>query len=463
MTAMPSPIASRLDSLRRRLGIDRAVFYAIATRGWTLVAGLVTVSLIATCFSPVVQGYYYTFSNLLATQSLVELGVGVVLVQFASHEWSALRLENGEVRGDAAARARLASLHRFAWRWYAVASVVLAGALAVGGLWFFSQGPQAADVAWPAPWLALCLTGGLVLATVPFFSLLVGCNQMAEANRYKLVQTVLQNVAAWTVMAAGGNLWTTPCALAVGVMWSAYFFGLVKGRFFGSLARVEGDRAVSWRDEILPLQWRIAISFLAGLVSYNLFAPVLFRYHGPVAAGQMGMSWVLLLSVSEMSITWVTVRTPVFGMLIAQRDYAELDRSFVWAARISLAVLLPGLVACVGLSALLNAYLPRLGGRLLAPLPMAILAAGILANSVTSMMAVYLRAHKREPLLGLSVVGLGVVGACTVYFGKHYGVMGLATSWSALAWVFLGLTGIVFARCRQAWHVPQAAPEEAPA
>src|SRR5206468_2800274 len=95
----------------RLLGIDRAVFFAIAGKIWSLSAGLVTTLLIAGFFSPDLQGYYYTFQAVLAIQAIAELGLGSVLTYYASHEWAKLALDrDGEVTGDAEAMSRLVSL-----------------------------------------------------------------------------------------------------------------------------------------------------------------------------------------------------------------------------------------------------------------------------------------------------------------------------------------------------------------
>ena len=44
------------------------------------------------------QGYYYTFTSLIALQVFLELGFSIVVTQFASHEWANLNLDkNGYI------------------------------------------------------------------------------------------------------------------------------------------------------------------------------------------------------------------------------------------------------------------------------------------------------------------------------------------------------------------------------
>jgi len=90
---------------------DRVVTLGVITKVWEMLAGPVTLVIIARCFTPAVQGYYYTFASILALQVFAELGLGQVIVQFASHEWAHLHLDAaGRIEGDEQAKARLLNL-----------------------------------------------------------------------------------------------------------------------------------------------------------------------------------------------------------------------------------------------------------------------------------------------------------------------------------------------------------------
>ncbi|MDG2131117.1 MAG: hypothetical protein P8K08_24170, partial [Fuerstiella sp.] len=69
-----------LERLGTRFGVDRAVGYAVAARGWQLLTGQLTMLLIVFCLTEVEQGYYYAFFYLLAMQIFVELGLHVVII-----------------------------------------------------------------------------------------------------------------------------------------------------------------------------------------------------------------------------------------------------------------------------------------------------------------------------------------------------------------------------------------------
>src|SRR5471030_1234586 len=191
----------------RYLAIDRAVFFAIVGKLWTMGAGLITTLLIALLFSPKLQGYYYTFISLLAFQVFAELGLGTVLTSFASHEWAKLAIDQqGRITGDEDALSRLTSLGSFALRWYMAAGAAVTLIFAIGGLYFFgASGDQVPS--WRGPWIALSVVTGLNLCVLPVWALLEGCNQVSNVYAYRLIQSVASTVAAWLGLYLGAGLW----------------------------------------------------------------------------------------------------------------------------------------------------------------------------------------------------------------------------------------------------------------
>src|SRR5436305_1845557 len=124
--------------LQHTLGIDRAIAFTVLARIWSSTAGLVTVLLIARFLTRAEQGYYYTFSSLVALQIVFELGFSFVILQLAAHERANLTFSpGGSVDGDPVAHSRLASVLQKAVRWYGVAGVMMAVILVPAGFVFF--------------------------------------------------------------------------------------------------------------------------------------------------------------------------------------------------------------------------------------------------------------------------------------------------------------------------------------
>ena len=451
--AVGPTLSERARKLPRLMEIDRAVSFAILTRLWAFIAGPVSALVIATRFTPALQGYYYTFGSILALQAFAELGIGVAITQFASHEWSRLHVsEKGRIEGDADSLSRLASLAQIAMKWYAVVALLVVCGLSIAGYVFFLKSP-AHDVSWKTPWFFLCVFEGINLFTIAVWSLLEGCNQVSEVYLYRLGQSVLGSVVVWTAIIMGAGLWTAAIMAAVNVIYAGSFLRRNYWNFLKILLETKprGPR-VRWRSDILPFQWRIAVSWMSGYLIFSLFIPVLFHYHGAVVAGQMGMTWSLVSVLSAVGAAWISPRVPQFGMLIAQKKYAELDRLFWRVTRVVSIVAILGAAAILALVYGLNHFHLKLAARLLPPLPTALFLGATVLYTSSGTMAAYLRAHKREPLLFVSVLLGVVVGLSTWQLGMRFGAVGMGAGYLACYTLIVPVIISVWKRSRREWH-----------
>jgi O-antigen/teichoic acid export membrane protein len=445
---------TRFQGWLRRAEIDRAVALSILARGWQILAAPLTLFLIARYMSPAMQGYYYTFSSLLALQSFVELGFSAVIVNITSHEWASLELDGaGRIRGSPDSLSRLISLGRLVFKWYAVASLIFVVGVGVAGTAFFAPA-SLGEVAWKAPWLSQVILAGLSLWLLPVTSLLEGCNQVASIQQFKLFQVVAASLGMWVALVLGAGLWA-------GVVWSGILLlrdvSLVLLRFqgfFKPFVKPPPGPRMSWRTEVWPMQWRLAVSGVFGYLAFSLFNPVMFRYHGATVAGQMGMTWALTNALQAVSGAWVQTKAPRFGMLIAKKDFGALDRFFWKTAGISIGVMAAGVLAIwFGVMGLRMIDHP-LAHRILPPLPLGLflLAAAVLQVSLCE--TVYLRAHRKEPIMGMSVVMGLAIGGSVWLLGRRFGPVGAAASYCAVVMACTLWETWIWFRCRTEWHEP---------
>ena len=439
--------------------MDRAVSYALGLRVWAVVAGPISALLIATRFTPTVQGFYYTFGSILALQTFAELGIGVAVTQFASHEWAHLRVgATGAIEGDATALSRLASLTRIAMKWYSIVAVLVMVGLSIAGHVFFSRSPAQQDVNWQLPWITLCLLSGINMFTIAIWSLLEGCNQVSNVYLFRLLQGVVNTVVVWAAIFLGAGVWTASVMTCASLIYAGLFLRRNYWHFFRSLlSTVPTGARVDWKTEMLPFQWRIAVSWISGYFIFQLFTPVLFHYHGPVIAGQMGMTWSLVSVLSGVGSAWISPRVPQFGIFIAQKRYAELDRLFWRLMVIVISISILGGAAIFTLVLALNHYHHRLANRLLPPLPTGLFLLATIVYAGCGPMAAYLRAHKKEPLLFVSILMGVLAGLSTWLLGKYYAAFGMAIGYLAVFLLITPITAAVWQRCRVAWHRPDAA------
>lgn len=436
-----------------RVEIDRATFFSLAARGWQLLGGAVTVFLIAQFYTPELQGYYYTFASLLALQSFFELGLTLVIVNLASHEWAGLALaSNQRIIGDARAKSRLISLGRMIAGMYAVAATAFIACVGLAGYWFLSA-KDVGEIDWIVPWFTLVTLTGVLLWMLPLNSLLEGCHQVAVVNRFRLCQAMSASIGVWVAISAGWELWAPVVAMAARVAWDAVLIGLRFRHFFADFFRPPEGERISWKLEMWPLQWRLVIGGVIGYFAYSLMTPVLFAYHGPSIAGQMGITWAIITAIQSGALAWLQTRVPRFGVLIANRNFVELDRVFWRLVSVSLRMLALGAGGMIGGLLVLQHWFPLVAARFLPIGPTAVLLAGVIFYHLPHCQSMYLRAHKQEPLLPVGLATCTSIGLSVFLLGRYWGAWGAAVGYAASVGVVnLPGTHLLWLRCRKQWH-----------
>jgi len=446
---------TRFSRLRRVVGLDRAVIFTVLARGWSSAAGLVTVILIAHFLSAAEQGYYYTFGSLVALQIVFELGFSFVILQMASHERAHLAIsKSGEITGDPVAHARLASVLQKSVRWYSVAALLLLCALAPAGIHFFSAHTQPGlPVAWKLPWLMVALAASLAFQIDPMFSFLEGCGYVPQVAHMRFWQAFAGSLLAWTSLLLHHGLFAPAMIITGQVLVGAGWLFTRRGLLLGLFRHPSGQHRIQWGKEVWPFQWRIAISWICGYFIFQLFNPVLFAYWGPVAAGQMGMSLTIGNSLFSIAIAWVSTKAAPFGAMIARKEYARLDETFFRALAQSLLVCVAGSATVWSVVVYLNLKHIHFAHRVLGPLPFGLLLLTIVGQHIMSSEALYLRAHKQEKFLMITILTASFMVTSTYFLGKRFGAIGMVSGYLVINIVIgLGLGTYTFLKYRRLWH-----------
>lgn len=452
-----TPPTGWVARLKHWTGLDRAIAYTVMARFWSASAGIVTVFLIAHFLTPREQGYYYTFSSLVALQIVFELGFSFVILQFAAHERAELTfLPDGRIEGSVVAYSRLASILQKSVRWYSVAALLMASLLLPAGFYFFGTHQHSGPALdWKSPWCLLVLAAIITFQIDPVFSFLEGCGSISQVAHMRLAQAMLGSVLAWLALATHHGLFS-PAMVIVGQAIVGLTFLLREPRR-GMLRRLIRHPVtihnIGWRREIWPFQWRIAISWICYYFILQFFNPILFAFQGPIAAGQMGMSLSIATSIGGVGLAWMNTKASPFGNMIARGEIAKLDDLFsrtllqstlllLVSASIFFAVLLIGLDR-----------FPKFAMRVLSPWAFGLLLLTTIMNHIVFCETIYLRAHKREPFLVQSIMVAILLGSSTIVLGKYWGANAVAAG----NFVFGGLFGLasgtyIFITKRREWH-----------
>jgi hypothetical protein len=450
VTRVPQFVAA----LAGRLGITRALVYTVLGRTWSVLAGPLSLIFVGRFLSKDEQGFYYTFWSVLGLWVFFDLGLSLIIVQFASHERAALRRVDGRMQGDERARQRLASLYRLALRWYGWAATLMVVFVLPAGLIFFSRyGPPHVHVSWVNPWILVVLSTAVNVAIGPLASILEGSGMFQDMALMRLLQAMTANLMLWAALLAGASLYSAVVLNGAMALFAVSWIFLRHRRFFSDLSSVKSGDQIRWRTEIWPFQWRFAMSWMTGYFMFQIFNPILFAASGPRVAGQMGMSLMVTTAIWLFAQAWINTRAVDFGALVASRDFDTLDRIFrhVLLQSSSVAAALSAM-ALIAVEVLHRLGHP-LAERLLPPLPLFILLVATLLNHIVNAEATYLRAFKREPfvIIFLPIFAITAIGSLAVV--NRFGATGMVAVLAVtIAVVGLGGGTVLFSARRRQWR-----------
>lgn len=400
-----TPSVRSLQRLRQFAELDFHVLLTLLFRGWGILAGAITLVLLPLWLSPTQQGYYYTFASLLALQIFFELGLSQVIIHMVSHEAAHLHFrDDGTVSGDSDRLARLYGVVALIRRWYTAAAVGFAILANVIGWIFFSlkgQGLSARD--WAPAWTAVVLLTAINLYLSPRLAMIEGVGLVGQVAKLRLIQSVAGYVLLWTLLLLGGGLWVTVSVPAVSVIATTVWL-----RFYGKWLRLERStgNTLNWRQDIFPLQWRIAVSWACGYFIFNLFTPIVFATHGAKEAGQLGMAISVFNAITTLGLSWINAKAPAFSMHISRGEYAALDRLFTAVTKRS--TMVTALLAFVVVAVVASQQDVAAMHRISSPWTLFWLACATVTNTFVNAAATYMRAHREEPMLPITAVAAAV-------------------------------------------------------
>lgn len=449
-----------IQFINNKLGIDGAIFYTLLGRSVQICTALFTIFFITKYLSSDEQGYYFTFGSIVAIQIFFELGLNTIITQFVAHESSHLNFnENHELLGEDLYKSRLSSLLHLCAKWYLVLAVILLAALFIVGFFFFSKYEvKLQDIVWKSPWILLAIGTIFNFLLAPVTAFLEGLGKVKEVAQLRLVQQLIFPIVIWGGLAIGSKLFVSGANTIISVVVIGII--ILKSPYAVILKNIwkdSGPYKVDYLREVFPYQWKIALSWISGYFIFQLFNPVLFASDGAQVAGQMGMTLTAIGGINSLTLSWFNTKVPRFSSLIAQKEYSSLDTLFFNTLK---RVLLIGGSFSALLVIIIISFQTynitiiglEIGNRFLTKIPLILMVYSLFLIIPANAWAVYLRCHKREPLLLNSLV-MGVLCAISAFtLSKSCGVNGLTIGFAflqtiACCWVFL-----VFKKKRKQWH-----------
>lgn len=423
------------------------VLFSVLSKVIVMISAPIIMWLLTTHLSVEMQGYYYTFYSILALQIFFELGLNTLISNFVSHEWSIIK-NNYESDEEAKIKAhlRLAHFGKFTLHWYLMMCALFILVVGPLGYWFFKVNSEG-DNSWCLPWIFLVFFGGVQFLLISIIAFFEGCNQILKINIIRCITALVTSCVLGASLYANYGLWSPVFALASATtLQIVLIYILFKEDYLLIINKnklVRPEYTFDWKEEVWPLQWRIAISGVSGYFIFSLFNPIMFHYHGPAVAARMGLTLQAVNFLSNLAYSWFQVRVPSLAALARSRHQVELEKMFWQGALISLGVMVLLSGAFISFVSILVHYQSYLMERLLAPSVVAILLMATTALLISQFQAAYVRAHKLEPFAWVNFVSAFLSGILIWQLGKYWGAKGAISAYSSVI-LFLLLPWFTF-------------------
>ena len=422
--------------------MNKDVSRSLIQRSFSVVSGIAITFAVPFFLSPEQQGYYYTFSSILAIQVFFELGLGqVLLYKFSSY---ALAGCDFFASGKSLEKHRLLYASR---RIYIVISLLFFLATMAVGYTFFSHSGHTL-FEWRPQWLFLVFATSINLMQSIKLIFLESHGRVADVATLRLMSNIVSTIILFTVLIFRGGLWAVIVVPLVNAIISTWWiYRSSKSLVYRQSRNLDAvvtlnDICQIWRQEIFPLQWRISLSWLSGYFIFQLITPIAFSRFGPVVAGQLGFAITAMNSLLFVATTFTTAIAPRLSSLFHASRFHEYNILFDRSV-------LKSIVAIVLLSGLFifGVYLvpifdTSISVRFLPWQSLLLYSLSVIVLAVVHCWSIYLRSQAIEPLVVQSMV-TGIVMAPSIW----------ALSYVSLKAMLIGMLVITLLSSIAVWRV----------
>ncbi len=415
---LPSNVMLR--KLAERMQLDRPLAYALSSRFWQAVSGPITIALIIRALSEDEQGIYYAFIPVIGIQAFFELGLLNVLISHAGHASAAHDAAAGsqDESAQASADGRMGELIRASNRWFAAASVLFALSALVFGWYTFSSSDLAGGWQWPL--VVLVPLAAISVFFAPSLAILEGAGHREMIYRFRFIQMVCGSAAVWIALVAGAGVWAIVIATAVQAICSAYLALVHMASFFSRYRTTTCSEHFSWRRDVLPLQWRVAVNGAAYHLATQFLVTVVLTFHTAAESGRLGMTLSVTMAIQMLALAWTQTKYSLISSMHGKGDREQAGTMWRHTAVVSSGLLVVAFALLAAAVAALALFERGWENRFIAPWQLIVLGIGCLANHLVALQSFYVLARGAKPLVAASLPGL-LMTAAAVWIAGYYG------------------------------------------
>lgn len=429
-----------LLNINKLIAIDKDILWILINKIWAIFKGPISIFFIITYLSSEEQGLWYTFISLGALSMFAELGFTMIITQFVSHEFAHLKEENGILVGERVFLERIISLIKFSIKFYLIIIPTAIIILALVGFIYFGF---TLNITFSA-WIVFSFVGGLSLFTSLLQAIYQGLDKVKSIQINILIGSIFMSSFNWILLYLRFSIWALVWGNLLGLIIMSILLYYIAPSFWNQIRTLELRNKFNWFKEIINLQWKYAISWASGFFIFYLLIPATYKYIGKIEAGQFGVTQSIVSSVSGLSAGWVVSKLPKFNILVAKNEMKELDNLFMNSSIRALIIQLIFSLLFLIILFFIKKYTPYENRFLDIYLTSMILLSQI-AQSIINFTAIYLRSHKKEPFVWLSLLNAILMTGLIFFVLSKYGLTMLFISINIMLWfIILPLAIIIY-------------------
>ncbi len=426
-------------------GIDSLIFYSSLAKilqGIGLLALLLSVN---TYLDEIQRGFYFTFSSLAALQIFFELGIGVVVLQNAARLIVSCGGNLDLHSHDSHLYKDIIGLYQFNLVWTISAGALLFLIIFPFGKVFLTNIVESTLVSWESEWLILCISVAIFLPLSAQLSFFEGSGYLKEVLKLRVSLSFLSYINGIVALMLGYGLYAIAITFITQIFLILAWIILIKRhQIFLMFQKLPTFKNFNyWFKKLLPMQWKIALSWICGYIAFQTATPVTLSYFGAGPAGEIG----LFLTISNMFVgfmgAWMSTKIPIFSKLIEVKEIQSLNNLFYETIKKSSLVFF---ILSVFLYIFSKIYFSYVNNDFMTTYAVItfIIISGL--TSISFAQAVYLRSFLKELFVPSSLAYALIVICLLPFMISLYGLNGLLASYLIAGFISTMMTTIIFLR-----------------
>jgi len=411
--------------LYNKIGIDKVIIWIILGRTWAIIAGPLSLFLIAKKLTIEEQGYYYIFSNLISIAMFFELGLGGWILRFTSYEMNKVSLSKQKIEGDKVSIARLSSILKFSLHWFLIASILFFIIEIIFGFYFFASNKKIITIFCQLPLVLIAMFAAIDLLISPLVAFLEGAGFIEKIAKLNFYRTLISNLVLWAALIIGMKLNSMPLMSFFSLILIIIFLLKWKKPIFQILKFKVDEEGFNYKKELLPLQLKTGITVIAGYFTWQTANLILFKIEGPSESAKLGMSINLCTMLLSFGMAWINTKVPKFGLLYGAQKYNELKTIFSQSLKKVIFIVTLGSLIMLIADLIAIHFNNPIALRILNPIDFTILLISNLFVAIQNSFAVFNRTFKNEPFV-IQMIIMGIMMPLVCYFmGKIWSTRGI--------------------------------------